>query len=240
MLNRQKIKRIDNSKLLGNRIPAKQGETGLARPKKALITRETAVQAALEIIEENGLSDFSLGAVARKMDVKSPSLYHHFQHKEDLLEEVAREILSLARFAEDESADWETRTIQICLDTRKALLRYPNAAPLILQFFPRHLMLGAYERAVIGYPETRELHMAILEAIEKLGSPSMPAFDAKRYPNLAESMAANPYDDEQIFLEALRTLILGIRVRTDAMREDKPSIDTEYRGTDGRRARPTR
>ena len=226
----------------------------MARPKKALITRETAVRAALEIIEENGLSDFSLGAVARKMDVKSPSLYHHFQHKEDLLEEVAREILSLARFAEDESADWETRTIQICLDTRKALLRYPNAAPLILQFFPRHLMLGAYERAVIGYPETRELHMAILEAIEKLtygsalfqaaalasGSPSMPAFDAKRYPNLAESMAANPYDDEQIFLEALRTLILGIRVRTDAMREDKPSIDTEYRGTDGRRARPTR
>lgn len=215
----------------------------MARPKKALITRERAIDAALATIEENGLAEFSLGAVARRLGVKSPSLYHHFEHKDDLLEEVARKILASAGYGEERTSNWEARTMRLCLETRRALLQYPNAAPLILQFFPRHLMLGAYERTVEGYPETRELHMAMLEAIEKLtygsalfqaaalasGSPAMPAFDANRFPHLADSIAANPFDDEELFVEALRTLIAGIRVRTESMRNGAKSVDAEDR-----------
>ena len=49
------------------------------------------------------------------------------------------------------------------METRRALLKHPKAATLILQFFPRHLLLAAYELAVAGYLQTRSLHMAILE-----------------------------------------------------------------------------
>ncbi|MEQ9661434.1 MAG: TetR/AcrR family transcriptional regulator [Parasphingopyxis sp.] len=206
----------------------------MARPKKALITRDRAIEAALATIEEDGLAEFSLGAVARRLNVKSPSLYHHFEHKEDLLEEVARSILSLSGYLEDCESDWEERTVRLCIETRHALLKYPNAAPLILRFFPRYLMLGAYDHAVDIYPGPDSLRLMINEAIEKLtygsalfqaaalssGSPTMPAFDTGRYPHLAKAIAANPYDDEEMFVEALRTLILGIRTRTGDTRKD--------------------
>jgi AcrR family transcriptional regulator len=201
----------------------------LGRPRKPLISREAATQAALAVIDAEGLDGFSLGAVARQMAVKAPSLYYHFRDKAEILSEVARFILLDTGYREDMPGTWEERTIELCKETRRALLKHPNAAPLILQFFPRHLLLDAYEHAVEGYPRTRELHMAILEGIEKLtfgdalfaaaaqarGLPAMPEIDPTQHPNLAESVAANRMDDEAVFVEALSMFFAGVRVRTE-------------------------
>jgi AcrR family transcriptional regulator len=202
----------------------------LGRPRSPLISREAATRAALAVIDEGGLDNFSLGLVAKRMSVKAPSLYYHFRDKAEILAEVARFILLDTGYKEDDSGSWEERTIELCKETRRALLKHPHAAPLILQFFPRHLLLEAYEHAVAGYPRTRELHMAILEGIEKLtfgdalfeaaararNLPAMPEIDPARYPNLARSVAENPLDDEQVFIEALRMFFAGVRVRTAA------------------------
>lgn len=191
-----------------------------------------ATAAALAVIDEDGLDAFSLGSVARRLNVKSPSLYYHFSDKAELLALVARSVLIDTGYKEDATGTWEERTIQLCVETRRSLLTHPNAAPLILQFFPRHLLLDAYEHAVEGYPDTRELHMAILEGIEKLtfgsalfqaaahasGLPVMPQVDPKTHPNLALSIAANRYDDEENFIEALRIFFAGVRARTGANR----------------------
>ena len=179
-------------------------------------------------IDADGLDNFSLNSVARSIGVKAPSLYYHFQDKAALLAEVARLLLIETDYQSSGEKNWEDSTIKICVETRRALLKHPNAAPLILQFFPRHLLLDAYEIAVAGYPQTRALHMAILEGIEKLtfgsalfaaaastaGVPAMPEVTAKDYPNLAESVAASQSDDEGNFVEALRMFLAGVRVRT--------------------------
>lgn len=200
----------------------------MGRPKQALITREAATKAALAVIDADGLGNFSLNSVARSIGVKAPSLYYHFQDKAELLAEVARALLSETDYRNSDGTNWEEGTIKVCVETRRALLKHPNAAPLILQFFPRHLLLDAYEVTVSNYPQTRALHMAILEGIEKLtfGSalfaaaaatanvPAMPEVTAKDYPNLAESVAASQFDDEGNFVEALRMLLAGVRART--------------------------
>ncbi|WP_298291712.1 TetR/AcrR family transcriptional regulator, partial [Novosphingobium sp.] len=134
----------------------------MGRPKKPLILRQAATLAALAVIDSEGLDKFSLGAVARYMSVKAPSLYYHFRDKAEILSEVARLILRDAGFSEDMGGTWEERTIELCKETRRALLKHPNAAPLILQFFPRHLMLRSYEHALKSFPEPRGLHLAIL------------------------------------------------------------------------------
>lgn len=202
----------------------------MGRPKQALITRAAATKAALAAIDAEGLDNFSLNSVARSIGVKAPSLYYHFQDKAELLAEVARLLLIETDYQSSGDENWEDSTIKICVETRRALLKHPNAAPLILQFFPRHLLLDAYEIAVAGYPQTRVLHMAILEGIEKLtfgsalfaaaastaGVPAMPEVTAKDYPNLAESVAASQFDDEGNFVEALRMFLAGVRVRTQA------------------------
>tara|TARA_R110000772_G_scaffold239349_1_gene351418 strand:- start:7659 stop:8330 length:672 start_codon:yes stop_codon:yes gene_type:complete len=198
----------------------------LGRPRKPLITRKTAIQAALTIIDAEGLDEFSLGHVARELGVKPPSLYYHFADRAELLAQVARQLLIESSFSDDSTESWEDRTVELCVQTRRSLLRHPNAAPLILRFFPRHVLLEEYEKAVRQYPDTREQHLAILEGIEKLTFGSalfqasakvrnlepMPEIDQMKYPNLAESIAANPYDDEAMFVQALRIFFSGVRV----------------------------
>lgn len=207
----------------------------MGRPSKPLITREIATEAALAIIDENGLDDFSLGAVARRLGVKSPSLYYHFKDKSELLEQVVKWILSKAGDPKVGNGDWIERTIDLCVRTRRSLLEHPSAAPLILQFFPRHMMIPAYEYAVESYPDMPELHMAMLEGVEKLtygsalfeaaararGLPSMPAVDPNKYPQLAESIALNQLDDEGNFVEALRFFFAGIEARTKAAKKQR-------------------
>ena len=43
----------------------------MGRPSKPLISREAATRAALQVIDDEGLDGFSLGAVAKRMNVKA-------------------------------------------------------------------------------------------------------------------------------------------------------------------------
>jgi len=53
--------------------------------------RQALVQAAVSILEEEGLAALSLRAVARRAGVSHAAPYHHFQDKEALLDAVAAE-----------------------------------------------------------------------------------------------------------------------------------------------------
>ncbi|MFC4295874.1 TetR/AcrR family transcriptional regulator [Novosphingobium tardum] len=198
------------------------------RPATPLITRQTASDAALKLIDRHGLDGLSLQGVARELGVSAPSLYHHFKDKEEILTEVVRRMLEEIGAEQDTwSDDWETRTIELSLATRRVMLRHPNGAPLALRFFPRKLMLPAYERSLIDCPYSPEAQAVILEAVEKFtyGTslfaaaaeahhvPAMPTVDAGRFPRLAHALKVAPGDDEAIHVEALKALLDGFRVR---------------------------
>lgn len=202
----------------------------VGRPKTPLISREAATRVALEVICDDGMQAFSLSNVAARLGVKTPSLYYHFSDKWELLAEVARSMLTDVRAAGRGEGDWEERLVRICLETRRTLLRHPQAAPLILEFFPRHLLLDAYDDIVQVYPFAPEIHMVIVEGTEKLtfgsalfeasalarGIPGMPPVDPETHPHLAQSVAANPYEDEQLFIETLRMFLAGAKAHAAA------------------------
>ncbi|HEX7759756.1 MAG TPA: TetR family transcriptional regulator [Caulobacteraceae bacterium] len=203
-----------------------------------MITRDSATQAALEVIDGEGLEALSLELVARRLGVKAPSLYYHFKDKAELLSEVARFImLDLELPGGGEATSWEEAMVTICVATRHALLKHANAAPLFLQFFPRHLMLAAYDRWIATSPFPPEVRMVLLEGTEKLtyasalfeaaarsrGVPAMPSFDAARLPHLARAIAANPYDADGVFEQTIRTYLRGFRNGEDA--EGSPAED---------------
>lgn len=213
-----------------------QGEaTHLARPSKPLISRRGAAEAALAVLDEHGLGKFSLALVAARLGVKPPSLYHHFRDKNELLAEVALLLLDPTPFVLEET-DWAERLIELCVKTRRSLLLHPNAAALLLHFFPRHLLLDAYDRAVREDPFPAELHLAVIEGTEKItfgsalfeasaradGVPAMPPVDAARFPSLGRSMQANPFDEEQLFVETLRIFLEGARRRAAARSWGEP------------------
>lgn len=196
------------------------------RPLKPLITKEAAVAAAIDLVDKEGLDALSVQAVARAMQVTAPSLYYHFKDKDELLQLVARALLREVGEQSHGATEWEVHAVELAVATRRVILRHCNAAPLMLRFFPRSLMLGAYETTLRECPYPPRTHAAILESIEKLTygaslfaaaaeahhSPAMPTFDAARYPLLAAALASGD-DDEALFIESIRVLFDGFRVR---------------------------
>lgn len=219
---RRKAKPASIAAQPGQRIPR------AGRPASPLITREAAAQAALDIIDRNGLDALSLQAVAQQMGVRAPSLYHHFRDKEALLVKVSRLLLHLINVEQDVwSDDWETRTIELALATYRVTMRHPNAAPLALRFFPRQVVLPAYERTLATCPYPPEHHVVVLEAIERFTfgftlfaaaaashhTPPTPEPDRDQFPFLAAALDAAPKDEEEVFVEALRVIHAGLRAR---------------------------
>lgn len=201
----------------------------MARPSKPLISRSNAAEAALEVIDEHGLEALSLGLVAKKLGVRPPSLYHHFKDKSELLQEVARIMLVRITLMDSGDESYEERIIDICVSTRRAMLKHPNAAPLILRYFPKHMLLAAYDRAARDEPFPTSIQLVVIEAIERLtygtalfeaaararGVAPMPFVDPGKYPNLAKAIADSPFDDEALFVESLRIFLTGVRARLD-------------------------
>lgn len=199
----------------------------MARPSKPLISRSSAAQAALDVIDEHGLDELSLGLVAKKLGVRPPSLYHHFKDKSELLQEVARIMLVRMPVIAATGESFEEQIIARCVATRQTLLQHTNAAPLILRYFPRHMLLAAYDRATSEEPYPTAIQMTVLDAVEKYtygaalfeasararGIDPMPAVDGEKYPSLAQAVADNPFDDEQLFVESLRLFLAGVRER---------------------------
>src|ERR1700732_3561084 len=119
----------------------------MPRPQEPLIERERAVKVALQMIDEQGLQAFSVGKLARRLGVRGPSLYHHFAHRSELLARVAELILHEVPDVWDPDSDftalpWDKRLIEATLQLHRAIRRHHNAAAVLLEHFPRRLVLG--------------------------------------------------------------------------------------------------
>ncbi|WP_051361869.1 TetR/AcrR family transcriptional regulator [Solimonas soli] len=175
------------------------------------------------VIDVRGLEALSLELVAHRLGVKAPSLYYHFRQKAELLAEVARLILLDAKAPRNPSTDWKETMIALCVATRHSILQHPNAAPLLLQFFPRHLLIASYDYWVTICPLPMEHRMVLVEGLEKLtfgsalfeaacrarGVEPMPPFDHKELPQLAAALRASHLDGEALFVAAIRRYLDG-------------------------------
>ena len=198
------------------------------RPLKPLITHDAVIKSALDLIDKEGLESFSVHALARKIGVMAPSLYYHFKDKDELLAEVARALmLEIGEESPATHRTWEERMINLSVATRRVLLRHAHAAPLILRFFPRFLMLSAYEKSLRECPYPAEVHMIISETFEKMTfgtslfaaaaiaqkAKPMPDFDESKFPKLAHAISVAPQDEEQVLIASLRLFLDGLRAQ---------------------------
>ena len=100
------------------------------------LSRERLVQAALELIQEEGLDGLSMRGLADRLDVKAASLYWHVRDRGELLELLAESILEPLpvavtaqgwRRAVIEIAGALTRRVSAQKDAGRVLLEAPDA-----------------------------------------------------------------------------------------------------------------
>ena len=96
--------------------------------------QQEIIEAALKLLGEKGYNDLSLRDIAKKINVKAPAIYWHFQNKAMLMDYMAEYILRKGmgdfspRKNEQAWQDWLICHISLL---RKAMLSYPDGGRVV-------------------------------------------------------------------------------------------------------------
>lgn len=102
----------------------------MPRPSTPLLSRDRIRDAALTIIDEKGLAGLSMRGLASRLEVQAASLYSHFRTKDEVLDAVAN-LLTRQVDTTGFEGGWKAGLTVWARSYRAALLRHPNAAPVV-------------------------------------------------------------------------------------------------------------
>jgi AcrR family transcriptional regulator len=94
------------------------------------LTRDRVIEAALRVMDGEGLEAVSMRRVAREVGVEAMSLYHHVEDKEDLLDGVCERVMAEFDFPEPVD-DWAEN----CRRGARAWRRLLQAHPSVMRLF---------------------------------------------------------------------------------------------------------
>ncbi|HSI93174.1 MAG TPA: TetR/AcrR family transcriptional regulator C-terminal domain-containing protein [Jiangellaceae bacterium] len=201
----------------------------MARPPRRLLSREQIVATALELIDADGLDEFSTRKLAAALGVRGPSLYNYFATKEDILHAVANAVtenVDISMLGRDE---WTVALRGWARSYRTALLAHPHIVPFLALGPGRRPAALAMADAVFGvlvdagWPASRATKIGALMryfvAGSALGSfamgfPTDPDVYGERYPHLGQAHLLTEHHrqvDEGAFEMGLSALIEGLR-----------------------------
>ncbi|HOA86858.1 MAG: TetR family transcriptional regulator [Microbacteriaceae bacterium] len=108
---------------------AHAGASGAGRPARR--AKSDVVDAALGILEAQGLPDLTMRRIAEALGVQPSALYWHFPNKQTLLAAVSERILAPGDAAPDPALPWHEGATAVASTLRRCLLRYRDGAELV-------------------------------------------------------------------------------------------------------------
>jgi len=98
------------------------------------LTREMLTQAALHIVDSDGLDALSMRRLGVELDVDPMAAYRHIPNKGILLDAIVEAVMSeIDTDAVDASLPWQDQLRSLARSYLATLMAHPNAAPLIAQ-----------------------------------------------------------------------------------------------------------
>ena len=209
--------------------------TQAGRRRRAPLTRDRVLRAAIELADENGLEALTMRRLARRVGVEAMSLYNHVAGKDDILDGVVDLLVGGIEVPPDD-VDWRTAIRDRALAARRMARAHPWAVRLIAARSPasrgiiRYLdgVVGAFRRA--GFPNQLihdALHLISSRALgftqdvfDPNGIPpdAVAVFEAEMrsggYPHIVAALAGVTHDDDAEFAFGLDLILDGLeRVR---------------------------
>lgn len=182
----------------------------MARPKVPLISKRAALEAALDIIDTEGIDALSIRRLAERLGVNGASLYHHFQNKDEIVVGAAKLALEEVRVPQGHEEPWEVWLLRNARRLRAAFRDHPDLVPVMLRREPLGIGTSQLEAtfamlaeegvpvgAIAPMMEALELY-AIGSALHEASAGTQKP-DAKRAPHMAAAQAERALSADEIF-----------------------------------------
>jgi TetR/AcrR family tetracycline transcriptional repressor len=175
-------------------------------------SQQRIINAALELLNEDGLNNLSLRKLASKIDMQAPAIYWHFKNKERLIDYLAEEILH-REFSEltPRQADqaWQEWLMDVCKRLRQAMRSHRDGARIVAgaHLFPAVTLLRLFEMSFMSLTSaglnlrdanlitSTAIHFTFGRVIEEQSSPTV---DELKETNIDELLVDYPLMRESI------------------------------------------
>jgi AcrR family transcriptional regulator len=117
--------------------PWRRARTDTERADRRPLTRDAIIEAALKLLERDGLSGLSMRSLAKELGTGAASLYWHMGNKEELLQLLLDRIVGESRVPPaPDGAPWQEQVKQMLRETRRTLSARRDAAQLSMGRVP--------------------------------------------------------------------------------------------------------
>lgn len=102
--------------------------------QRGSLSRRKVLAAAVEVIDSDGLREFSMRQVSRRLGVETMALYHYVHGREDLLDGIVEFVIDDLYGDPDvhmEGSDWHEYLERLAHGVRRIALAHPQLFPLI-------------------------------------------------------------------------------------------------------------
>lgn len=193
------------------------------------LDQDRIVEAALELLDRDGLVGVTTRRLAERLGVRSPSLYWHIRDREQLLGLLSDRIVADARWPEP-SSGWRATAEGLMREYLRCLLAHRDAARVVAGRPPMgpnrlrgaEMLLRALLSAGLGEREaidaglvltTYVVGFALEQQAAELSAAGNMQTDPDRYPTLARLSKAVPAAGWARFEEGLRLILDGVQSR---------------------------
>jgi AcrR family transcriptional regulator len=99
--------------------------------RRAPLTRERVLQAAVELADRDGIEALSMRKLGKELGVEGMALYRHVRGKEELLDGIVDAVVGEIR-APRGGTDWKADMRALALSARQVMLRHPWAPRVVV------------------------------------------------------------------------------------------------------------
>ena len=95
------------------------------------LSRELILDAALQLIDEDGLEALSMRQLGARLGVEGMALYRYVENKATLLDGLVERLVLSLDVHVDERADWTAILVEVAASYRRLAIAHPRAFPLL-------------------------------------------------------------------------------------------------------------
>jgi AcrR family transcriptional regulator len=114
------------------------------RTARPALTREAILDAALRVLDGEGMEGLSMRAVAEELGTGPASLYWHVRNKEELLQLLFERVTEQIELPEPDPAQWKEQAMQVARQARDLMRRHRDIARISLGRIPAGITLARF------------------------------------------------------------------------------------------------